>query len=83
VTIHYPFHPYHGLELPVVHRPRSHDAPVTVLDPAGTHLKVPSWMCAPHASRFRLSRAATITPEALQELEELLHGPLAKLSVHP
>jgi len=47
---------------------------VTVIEPAGTHLKLPAWMLAPDAGRFSVADEATIAPRALLELSDLLAG---------
>ena len=44
ITVHYPFHPHHGLVLEVVCRPRSPGESITVIDPSGAPLKIPDWM---------------------------------------
>lgn len=64
-----------------MHRARSDDAPVTVVDPSGATLKIPAWMLSPQASRPALSAEATISPRALLELEELLR-PLLESAAH-
>jgi hypothetical protein len=54
---------------------------VTVDDPTGHRLKIPSWMLSPEAERYRLSDEATISPRALLWLSELLEPVLTDLGV--
>ena len=58
--------------------PRSGDGVVTVKDPTGRHLKVPTWMCSAPASRWTLSADVAITVRALLALVELLALRLGK-----
>ena len=68
----YPFHPLHGLELEVVCRPKSAVGAITVFDPQGKRLKIPSWMVSPQASGYQLSERAEICTRALIALTNLL-----------
>jgi len=72
VTVHYPFHPWHGRELEVLCVPRDRQGSVVVVDPRGGHLKIPRWMSSTAASRYTLSEQATIDPQALLALVRLL-----------
>ena len=72
VTIHYPFHPHHGLDLEVVPGSLRARVCVTVVDLAANHLKIPTWMVLPEAARHCLCAEATIAMPSLLELEELL-----------
>jgi hypothetical protein len=45
---------------------------VTVEDPRGNRLKVPSWMLVPEAAKIALSTDATVSARALLLLTELL-----------
>jgi len=81
VTIQYPFHPHHGIELEVAHRPHRADAPITVVAPDGIHLKVPAWMLSRAAARHSISTEAAVDPDALLELTELLRVALDRVRV--
>ena len=71
VKVYYRFHPLHGQE--VFRTAQDRDGAVTVKDPAGNRLKIPMWMLAPDAGRFKLSPQATLSVSALLLLLELLH----------
>ena len=59
-TVYYPFHPLHGRELRVTSRPRNPVLPVTVVDEAGSVLRIPAWMLAPEAVHYQLAAQATL-----------------------
>ena len=79
VKIQYPFHPHYDIELAVVHRPHRAEAPITVVAPDGTHLKVPAWMLSRGAARHSISTEAAVDPDALLELAELLRTALERV----
>ncbi len=79
ITIQYPFHPHRGVELEVVQQPRRTDAPITVVDPDGAHLKVPAWMLSCESAGHSLSAEAAVDPRALLELDELLSAALDRV----
>ena len=68
----YPFHPLHGLELEIVCKPKRGAGALTVIDPQGTRLKIPSWMVSAQASEYQLSQRAEICIRALIALTDLL-----------
>ncbi len=70
VVVHYPFHPYHGQELPVVVVPRHPDGRYIVSLPTG-QLRIPGWMLRPTAA-VAISSHAVISFDALLSLVELL-----------
>jgi len=74
ITVFYPFHPLHGLELEVVCKPKSGVGAITVIDPQGKRLKIPSWMVSPQASGYQLSERAEISIRALSALTNLLES---------
>jgi len=47
VTVHYAFHALHGLKLAVLTRARGDGGSVTVVDPAGSAIRIPAWMLRP------------------------------------
>jgi len=71
-TVYYPFHPLHGRELRVTSRPRNPVLPVTVVDEAGSVLRVPAWMLAPEAVHYQLAAQATLDAQTLRALAALL-----------
>jgi len=52
--------------------PQKREGAVTVRDPGGKRLKVPSWMLDDDASRVQLANQVTISLAALQALDELI-----------
>jgi hypothetical protein len=72
VQIFYPFHPHHGMSLRVVRRPRQGDGAVSVIDPSGHRLKIPTWMLSPAAGKLRIGEQALLSRDALVCLSELL-----------
>lgn len=72
IVVAYPFHPLHGQLLEVVSTPRHREGAVTVRDPEGKRLKVPSWMLDEDASRVQLANQVVISVAALQALDELI-----------
>jgi len=70
--VYYPFHPLHGQELEVSCRARRENDWVTVIDPAGVPLKIPTWMLLPEAGRHGLSNEAAISGRAWLGLCDLL-----------
>lgn len=83
VTIHYPFHPHSGQALEVMLRPRVAGGSVTIIDPSGIPLKVPSWMLSSAAATHCLSATATIAARALLTLANLLPPQLPSPSDPP
>ena len=71
-TVYYPFHPLHGRELRVTSRPRNPVLPVTVVDEAGSVLRIPAWMLAPEAVHYQLAAQATLDAQTLRALAALL-----------
>ena len=71
-TVYYPFHPLHGRELRVTSRPRNPVLPVTVVDEAGSVLRIPAWMLAPEAVHYQLAEQATLDAQTLRALAALL-----------
>jgi len=47
---------------------------VTIKDPLGFRLKIPSWMTEPHTAHIALRSEATVSPRALTSLAELLQS---------
>ena len=68
----YPFHPLHGATLQLIRRPMREDGAVTVLDPNGRRLKIPTWMLSAEAADARIAQQAYLSKPALQRLAELL-----------
>ncbi len=52
--------------------PRQREGAVTVRDPGGKRLKVPSWMLDDDVSQVQLANQVTISVAALQALDELI-----------
>jgi hypothetical protein len=72
ITVHYPFHPWHGRELEVLCIPRDRQGSVIVVDPRGGHLKIPRWMTSIDAAGNRLCTQPDVEPRALLALSRLL-----------
>jgi hypothetical protein len=75
--VYYPFHPLHGRELRVTSRPRHPVLPVTVVDEAGSVLRIPAWMLAPEAVHSQLAAPATLDAQTLRALAALRMSLLA------
>jgi hypothetical protein len=75
VQVFYPFHPLHGDRLRVIRRPRRGDGAVSVLDPVGKRLKIPTWMLSPSAADIKTTEQARLSREALFSLISLLIQP--------
>jgi hypothetical protein len=72
VQVLYPFHPLHGTSLQLIRRPKREDGAVTVLDPDGRRLKIPTWMLSAEAADARIAQQAYLSKHALQSLADLL-----------
>ena len=72
VQVVYPFHPLHGTSLQLIRRPKREDGAVTVLDPNGRRLKIPTWMLSAEAADVRIAQQAYLSKHALQSLVDLL-----------
>src|SRR4030095_2926625 len=72
VRIFYPFHPLCGLSLQVIRKPRRGDGTVTVVDPAGRRLKIPTWMLLPDSADVHIVEQPLLNEEALLSLTTLL-----------
>src|SRR5215831_8301320 len=75
VGVFYPFHPLHGYRLRVIRRPARGDGAVSVLDPVGKRLKIPTWMLSPSAANIKTTEQALLSKEALFSLVSLLIQP--------
>jgi hypothetical protein len=75
VQVFYPFHPLHGYRLQVIRRPKRGDGAVSVLDPVGRRLKIPTWMLSPSAANIKTTEQALLSREALFSLSSLLIQP--------
>ena len=75
VRVFYPFHPLHGYRLQVIRRPKRGDGAVSVLDPTGKRLKIPTWMLSPSAANLKTTEQALLSREALFSLISLLIQP--------
>jgi hypothetical protein len=75
VQVFYPFHPLHGDRLRVIRRPQRGDGAVSVLDPLGKRLKIPTWMLSPSAANIKTTDQALLSREALFRLVSLLIQP--------
>lgn len=75
VRVFYPFHPLHGYRLQVIRRPKRGDGAVSVLDPVGKRLKIPTWMLSPSAANIKTTEQALLSREALFSLVSLLIQP--------
>jgi hypothetical protein len=53
-------------------KPKSGVGAITVIDPQGTRLKIPSWMVSEQASEYELSESAEICIRALISLANFL-----------
>ena len=71
VQVLYPFHPLHGTSLQLIRAKRG-DGAVTVLDPNGRRLKIPTWMLSAEAADVRIAEQAYLSKHALQSLADLL-----------
>ncbi len=47
---------------------------MTIVDPDGVRMKIPSWMTMPQAENYRLTDHAAICPRALLFLSELVES---------
>lgn len=74
VTVHYPFHPWHGRELEARCVPRDPQEPLVAVDPRGGHLEIPRWMTSPEAAQYVLCEHAHLEPWGLRALAHLLCG---------
>src|SRR5690349_23333215 len=72
VQVFYPFHPLHGYRLRVIRRPKRSDGAVSVLDPVGRRLKIPTWMLSSSAANIKTTEPALLSREALLNLTSLL-----------
>src|SRR5246127_2236366 len=77
VQVFYPFHPLHGVTLPILRRPKRGDGAVCVMDPAGKRLKIPVWMLLPECAGIRISRRPHLGKDALLSLASLIASQLA------
>ena len=75
IRVFYPFHPLHGCRLQVIRRPKRGDGAVSVLDPVGKRLKIPTWMLSPSAANIKTTEQALLSREALFSLSSLLIQP--------
>src|SRR6266478_5269239 len=75
VRVFYPFHPLHGCRLQVIRRPKRGDGAISVLDPVGKRLKIPTWMLSPSAANIKTTEQALLSREALFSLSSLLIQP--------
>ncbi len=75
VRVFYPFHPLYGCRLQVIRRPKRGDGAVSVLDPVGKRLKIPTWMLSPSAANIETTEQALLSREALFSLSSLLIQP--------
>ena len=72
VEVFYPFHPLHGYRLRVLRRPAKSDGAVTVVDPIGKRLKIPTWMLLPEASHAEIASRAYLSRDSLLSLVSVL-----------
>jgi len=72
VRVLYPFHPLHGTSLQLIRRPKHEAGAVTVLDPNGRRLKIPTWMLSAEAADARIVEQAYLSKHALQSLADLM-----------
>jgi hypothetical protein len=79
VSVYYPFHPLHGQELAVL-GPRRRGEAVTVPDPTGVALVIPTWMVAPQAALIQLTAQPIISVRALTAVALLVNGHLQRSS---
>ncbi len=52
--------------------PKKGNGAITIVDPDGVKIKIPSWMVRPHAANHSLSEYAAICPTALLFLSDLV-----------
>ena len=74
VQVFYRFHPLHGYKLRVVQRTRRGGSAVTVVEPSGARLKIPTWMVSPVAAQMLVSERAHLSAKALLNLAKLLES---------
>ena len=72
VEVFYPFHPLHGYRLRILRRPAKNDGAITVIDPLGKRLKIPTWMLSPEASKAQIASHAYLSRDSLLSLVSLL-----------
>ena len=72
VTVHYAFHALHGLKLAVLTRARGDGGLVTVVDPAGSAIRIPAWMLRPAEADATIVLRPTIAASALLTVRELV-----------
>jgi hypothetical protein len=77
VTVYYRFHPLCTGEFEVFTSARRSDGTITIKDPSGLRLKIPRWMTEPHAADISLCSQATLAPQSLTLLAELLQSTIA------
>src|SRR5215468_3985199 len=80
-TIHYRFHPWVGLTLPVTARNIHRGVrALTVSLPDGAALSIPEWMTRPEAATFTLKSSPVLPARALRDLRITLDTLLSLLS---
>lgn len=79
--VFYPFHPLHGYRLRVLRRPAKSDSAVTVVDPIGKRLKIPTWMLLPEASRAEIASGAYLSRDSLLSLVQCLNPPETEIAI--
>jgi hypothetical protein len=72
VRVFYPFHPLRDVVLQVVRRPKRGDGVVSVVDPIGKRLKIPTWMLSPECGAMTITEQPHLSSESLLSLAPLL-----------
>ena len=83
VTVYYRFHPLCTGEFEVFTSSRRSDGTLTIKDPSGLRLKIPRWMTEPHAADIAICSQATLAPQSLTSLADLLQSIIAAKLVTP
>src|ERR1700674_2081917 len=79
-TIHYRFHPYAGMALPVTACKVHRDVVVLIVDMPDSTLAIPEWMARPEAAALGVRSPPLVPLQHLRELRITLDSLLSSLS---
>src|SRR6516165_9626397 len=79
-TIHYRFHPYAGMALPVTACKVHRDVVVLIVDLPDSTLEIPEWMAQPEAAALGVRSPPLVPLQHLRELRITLDSLLSSLS---
>jgi hypothetical protein len=72
VQVFYPFHPFNGVILQVIRRPKRGHGAVSVIDPTGRRLKIPVWMLSSDCAEIKTTERPHLSKEAVLSLASAL-----------